>query len=63
MPLSDETRRIVMELSHDVPWGEEANIDTAEKLAEYGVDEDSIIESIRAVTDDYKERYGAEADQ
>lgn len=63
MALSDETRRIVTELAQGVPWGEEANIETAEKLCSMGVDEDSIVESIRAVTENHKERHGAEADQ
>lgn len=63
MALSEETRRTLRELADGTPWGEEAAIETAERLSQMGVDEDSILESALAVHEDYKERHGAEADQ
>lgn len=55
MALSEELRRTLRELSEGTPWGEEATIETAERLDQLGVDEDSIIESIRATYEAYKE--------
>lgn len=55
MALSEDIRRTLRELSDGTPWGEEATIETAERLDQMGVDEDSIIESIRATYEDFKE--------
>jgi hypothetical protein len=43
-------------MAQGTPWGVEANIETAEQLARMGVDEDSILESIRATHEAHKRK-------